>query len=120
VVSATSPLDFVNGTFTESGVLTHITAPGSGIVSHESGRIITSLADDSVIFMAEPHQLFTGDEAEFCAALGDPQTERGKVSEPVQTPVQTRAAPKPEQRKAPRLRGSSIAGAGFEPATSGL
>jgi hypothetical protein len=65
-------LDYVNNTFTESGVLRHITVPGSGIVLHESGRIITSLTDDSVIFMAGPHQLFSGDESEFCAALADP------------------------------------------------
>ena len=64
--------DYVNNTATESGVLRHITVPGSGIVLHESGHIITSLTDDSVIFMAGPHQLFTGDEAEFCAALADP------------------------------------------------
>lgn len=65
-------LDFVNNTVTESGVLRHITVPGSGIVLHESGRIITSLTDNSVIFMAGPHQLFAGDEAEFCGALADP------------------------------------------------
>jgi hypothetical protein len=65
-------IDYVNNTVTESGVLRHITVPGSGIVLHESGRIITSLTDDSVIFMAGPHQLFSGDESEFCAALADP------------------------------------------------
>jgi hypothetical protein len=64
--------DYVNNTITESGVERHITVPGSGIVLHESGRIITSLVDDSVIFMAGPHQLFTGDESEFCGALADP------------------------------------------------
>jgi hypothetical protein len=62
-------LDFVNDTFSESGVLRHVTVPGSGIVLHESGRLILSLSDDSVIFMAGPHQLFSGDQAEFCAAL---------------------------------------------------
>jgi hypothetical protein len=64
--------DYVNNTITESGVLRHITFPGSGIVLHQSGRIIVSLIDDSVIFMAGPHQLQSGDEAEFCAALADP------------------------------------------------
>jgi opacity protein-like surface antigen len=64
--------DYVNNTVTESGVLRHITVPGSGIVLHESGRLIVSLVDESVIFMAGPHQLLTGDEAEFCAALADP------------------------------------------------
>jgi hypothetical protein len=64
--------DYVSNTVTESGVLRHITVPGSGIVLHESGRIITSLTDGSVIFMAGPHQLFSGDEAEFCAALAAP------------------------------------------------
>lgn len=64
--------DFVNNTITESGVLRHITAPGSGIVLHESGRIIVSLVEDSVIFMAGPHQLFAGNVADFCAALAGP------------------------------------------------
>jgi hypothetical protein len=64
--------DYVNNTITESGVLRHITVPGSGIVLHESGRLIVSLTDESVIFMAGPHQLLSGDEAEFCAALADP------------------------------------------------
>jgi len=62
-------LDFANGTFTETGVLRHITVPGSGIVLHETGRLVVSLDDDSLISMAGPHQLFAGDEAEFCAAL---------------------------------------------------
>jgi len=66
-------IDYVNNTVTESGgAAAYITVPGTGIVLHESGHIITSLTDDSVIFMAGPHQLFTGDEAEFCAALADP------------------------------------------------
>jgi hypothetical protein len=64
--------DYVSNTITESGVLRHITVPGSGIVLHESGRLIVSLTDESVIFMAGPHQLLSGDEAEFCAALADP------------------------------------------------
>jgi hypothetical protein len=61
--------DYVNNTFTESGVLRHITVPGSGIVLHESGRLILSMSDDSVISMAGPHQLFEGDLGAFCAAL---------------------------------------------------
>lgn len=64
--------DFVDNTITESGVLRHITAPGSGIVLHQSGHLIVSLLDESVLFMAGPHQLTTGDEAEFCAALAAP------------------------------------------------
>jgi hypothetical protein len=64
--------DYVNNTLTESGVLRHITVPGSGIVLHESGRIIISLSDDSVISMAGPHQLLEGDLTEFCAALAAP------------------------------------------------
>ena len=63
--------DFVANTFTETGVLRHVTVSGSGIVLHEAGRIVISLTDDSVIFMAGPHQLFAGDVAEFCAALAD-------------------------------------------------
>ena len=64
--------DFVNNTITESGVLRHITAQGSGIVLHESGRLVVSLVDESVIFMAGPHELLTGDVGEFCAALAGP------------------------------------------------
>ena len=63
--------DFVANTFTETGVLRHVTVPGSGIVLHEAARIVISLTDDPVIFMAGPHQLFAGDVAEFCAALAD-------------------------------------------------
>ena len=65
-------LDFVNGTFTETGVLRHVTVPGEGIVLHESGRLVTGLEDEEVIFEAGPHQLFHGDLAAFCAALASP------------------------------------------------
>ena len=68
--------DLVENTFTESGVLRHITVPGSGIVLHESGRIVTSLLDDSLISIAGPHQLFSGDLAEFCAALAGTSARR--------------------------------------------
>ncbi len=62
-------LNFVRGTFTETGVLRHVTVPGSGIVLHESGRIVTGLEDESVIFRAGPHQLFEGELAAYCAEL---------------------------------------------------
>jgi hypothetical protein len=59
--------DFVNDTFTETGVLRHVTVPGAGIVLHESGRLV--LAPDEVLGIAGPHELFGGDLAAFCAAL---------------------------------------------------
>ena len=71
-------IDYVDNTFTESGVLRHITVPGSGIVLHESGRIVTSLIDDSLISMSGPHELFTGDLAEFCLALSDAASGRSQ------------------------------------------
>lgn len=61
--------DFVSGTFTETGVLRHVTLPGEGIVLHESGRLVLGLDDDSLLGEAGPHQLFGGDLAAFCAAL---------------------------------------------------
>ena len=66
----------VENTFTNSGVLRHITVPGSGIVLHESGRIVTSLLDDSLISISGPHQLFSGDLSEFCAALAGTSARR--------------------------------------------
>jgi hypothetical protein len=65
-------LDFVRGTFTETGVLRHVAVPGEGIVLHESGRLVRSLDDDQVLGEAGPHQLFQGDLAAFCAALATP------------------------------------------------
>ena len=62
-------LDYVDGTFTETGVLRHVTAPGQGIVLHEAGRIVLGLTDDAVLFEAGPHQLWHGDVAAFCTAL---------------------------------------------------
>jgi hypothetical protein len=63
-------MDFIAGTWTESGVLRHVTDPGQGIVLHESGRIVTDLDTQSNIFFeAGPHQFSTGDLAGFCAAL---------------------------------------------------
>jgi hypothetical protein len=61
--------DFVNGTFTSTGSLRHVTVPGSGIVLNESGRTIIDMADDSILFMAGPHQDLTGDYSAMCAAL---------------------------------------------------
>jgi hypothetical protein len=59
-----------DGTFTETGVLRHVTVSGQGIVLHESGRIVWP-ADESLppLFVAGPHQLLEGDVAAFCAAL---------------------------------------------------
>ena len=64
-------VDFVERTTTETGVLRHVTAPGMGIVLHESGRIVLPLPVGSAppSFEAGPHELFRNDLAELCAAL---------------------------------------------------
>jgi hypothetical protein len=65
--------DFVEGTFTETGVLRRVTVAGSGIVLHTSGRIVEPLQQGlEPLFVAGPHQLQENDVAEFCAALADP------------------------------------------------
>jgi hypothetical protein len=69
--------DYIAQTSTEDGVLRHITVAGMGIVLHESGRIVFSwngtpppaFDDDTVIFVAGPHQESNGDLTDFCAAL---------------------------------------------------
>ncbi len=65
-------LDFVNGTFTETGVLRRVTVPGEGIVLHESGRVVTGLEDETLISESGPHELLHGDLAAYCAVLADP------------------------------------------------
>lgn len=62
--------DFVNETFTETGVLRHVTVPGQGIVLHESGRFVTPF-DETLppLFVAGKHQLLEGDLTAFCTAL---------------------------------------------------
>jgi len=62
--------DFVNETFTETGVLRHVTVPGQGIVLHESGRLIAPF-DETLppLFVAGKHQLLEGDLNAFCTAL---------------------------------------------------
>jgi hypothetical protein len=61
--------DFTNSTFTETGVLRHVTVAGEGIVLHESGRIVTSLETEELISEAGVHNLFEGHLAEYCSAL---------------------------------------------------
>ena len=69
--------DFVEGTWTETGTLRHLTVPGSGVVLLQSGRIVYPLPavpqPDVIpkieLFMAGPHDVFEGQYAEFCAAL---------------------------------------------------
>ena len=62
--------DFVNETFTETGVLRHVTVPGQGIVLHESGRFVAPF-DEMLppLFVAGKHQLLEGDLTAFCTAL---------------------------------------------------
>jgi hypothetical protein len=62
-------LDFVALTFTATGSARHVTVPGSGIVLNDSGRTVSSLIDDSPLFMAGPHQDLLGDYATICEAL---------------------------------------------------
>jgi hypothetical protein len=64
--------DFVNGTFTETGVLRHVTVSGQGIILHESGRIVSGLDTEELLFLAGPHELLAGDLADYCAVLADP------------------------------------------------
>jgi hypothetical protein len=69
--------NYLTQTSTEDGVLRHVTVAGTGIVLHESGRIVfgwsgtapPAFDDDVVIFEAGPHQDFAGDLSGFCAAL---------------------------------------------------
>jgi hypothetical protein len=69
-ISGTRHLVFdADGTFTETGVLRHVTVRGEGIVLHESGRVIFPPEEGDPLFIAGPHQLLEGDVAAFCAAL---------------------------------------------------
>jgi hypothetical protein len=70
-ISGTRHLVFAaDGTFTETGVLRHVTVRGDGIVLHESGRIVRPLEEGlAPLFVAGPHQLAEGETAAFCAAL---------------------------------------------------
>ena len=59
-----------DGTFTETGVLRHVTVSGQGIVLHESGRVVFPPEEGlPPLSVAGPHQLLEGDVAAFCAAL---------------------------------------------------
>ncbi len=60
-------LDYVNNTFTDTGVYRNVTVPGAGNVLHVSGRVLAALDHDEILAMSGPHEDFLGD---FCAALG--------------------------------------------------
>lgn len=70
-ITGTRHLVFADdGTFTETGVLRHVTVSGEGIVLHESGRVVWPPEEGlAPLFVAGPHQLSEGDVAAFCAAL---------------------------------------------------
>ncbi len=62
-------VDYAAGTQTEVGVMRRVTAPGEGIVLHESGRLVTDLERVEALFVAGPHELWEGSMDEYCAAL---------------------------------------------------
>jgi len=60
-------INFVNGTFTQTGGLRHTTVPGLGIVIQETGRIIVDDANGGILFVTPGMSV---DEAvQLCAAL---------------------------------------------------
>jgi hypothetical protein len=74
-VTLTSPgvrnieLDFVNNTFTDTGVYRNVVAPGEGTVLHQSGRLVETLDTEELIAMSGPHDEYVGELARFCSAL---------------------------------------------------
>jgi hypothetical protein len=63
-------LDFVNGTWTETGVYRAVTANGEGNVLHQSGRLVEGLDSEELISLSGPHHEYLGQLEQFCAALG--------------------------------------------------
>ncbi len=61
--------DYIANTFTETGTLRHVTAPGAGVVLLQVGKSVAPLEGGAAYFEAGPHQLNAGDVDAFCAAL---------------------------------------------------
>ncbi len=56
--------------FSIRGLVFHFNFPGAGVVLIDAG-ILTFDADDNVILVGGPHQVFEGDFEALCAALGN-------------------------------------------------
>jgi len=63
----TETFNLVEGTSWEAGMIANRT-PHGGVVIHDVGRLAFD-ANGNLTMMAGPHQGFTGDTAELCAAL---------------------------------------------------
>ena len=61
--------DYVAGTFTETGVLRHVTAKGEGIVLQQMGKVVNTIDFSANLFIAGPHDMDVGNWDRFCAAL---------------------------------------------------
>jgi hypothetical protein len=59
-------IDFVNGTWTETGLYRNVTAPGEGSVLHVSGRSVEDLETAELLHLAGPHEDVL---QQFCPAL---------------------------------------------------
>lgn len=64
--------DFVSALRTESGAYRVVTAGGTGVVLHETGRTVMPLDDSTVLFEAGPKQELNGEFVGLCAALAGP------------------------------------------------
>jgi hypothetical protein len=63
-------IDLVTGETTINGAPAHVTAPGEGIVIHDTGRIVFG-ANGNVTFEAGPHDQADQDPLQvYCSALG--------------------------------------------------
>jgi hypothetical protein len=68
--SAVVSIDLLTGETTINGAPAHVTAPGEGIVIHDTGRIVFD-ANWNVTFEAGPHdQADQGPFQAYCSALG--------------------------------------------------
>jgi hypothetical protein len=59
------------GLFTDRGLVTHVVAPGVGLVLIDAGRLVWRFPDELIFEANGNHQLrIEGDISELCAALG--------------------------------------------------
>jgi hypothetical protein len=59
-------VDFVNSTWTETGLYRNVTAQGEGSVLHVSGRSVEDLETEELLQLSGPHE---GVLAQYCPAL---------------------------------------------------